>query len=253
MFYPIENPVDKEGWLDIRKKSGLGIIFALEMDTFEMGGRQVRNKRERENIHNVAAWRMKYWDTEMRKGGFVVHYPPWGNSPETPLKIKLLSLSLYIATIVFIWMPGLKASPVSRVPRSHMSLQEEDTWVELQASASAPSFNGTDIQRHIPVVGFSQGWRTEILPSTPSTPTPSALAYFSAVSQQLHWAGHAPATLPPTPQRCLSSSPRSTLVSHDTQPPSHPFPQSCLVICVGSDSPTHFLKISQVLHELLPL
>lgn len=74
---PNWKPVEKEGWLDIRKKSGLGIIFALEMDTFEMGGRQVRNKRERENINNVAAWRMKYWDTEMRKGGFVVYYPPW--------------------------------------------------------------------------------------------------------------------------------------------------------------------------------
>ena len=39
----------------------------------------------------------------------------------------------------------------------------------------------------------------------------------------------------------------------NTQPPSRPLSQSCLVICMGSDSPTHFLKISQVLHELLPL
>lgn len=115
-------------------------------------------------------------------------------------------------------MPGLKASPVSRVPCSHMSLQREDTQMELQASASDPSFNGIDIQRHIPVVGFSQGWRTEILPSAPSTPTPSALGYFSAVSQQLHWADRTPATLPPTPQRCLSSSPRSTLVSPTPSP-----------------------------------
>ena len=44
----------------IRKKNGLCIIFALEMDTFQMGGRQVRNKRERGNIHNVATWRMKH-------------------------------------------------------------------------------------------------------------------------------------------------------------------------------------------------